>query len=164
MRLNSETAAGFRCPRYDELPSLTLYMDQVVYIIEESFGFFADEPERVITSTMINNYVKQKLIEPPVKKKYNKSHIAVLIIVSMLKRVLSISEISALLSIMCEESSLEGFYNKFCERLEQLIKNAFVENAEQITVSNDILDCALGALTGKLMVQKYLAGTEGGGV
>lgn len=157
MKLNFKTASEFRCPRFNDMPSLTLYMDQVVYIIEESFGIFADESERVITSTMINNYVKQKLIEPPVKKKYNRSHIAVLIIVSMLKRVLSISEIAYFISVMCEERSLADFYDLFCARFEQLLKNALAQDSEQIVISRDILDCALSALIGKLMVQIYLA-------
>jgi predicted nucleic acid-binding protein len=157
MKLDSKTAAAFKCPRYDELPSLSLYMDQVVFVIEEGFGIFADEPERVITSTMINNYVKQKLIEAPVKKKYNRSHIAVLIIVSMLKRVLSISEVAALVADTCRDTPLPEFYNLFCERFERLLKDAFAENGAPVIYSRDCLDSALAALIGKLMVQKFLS-------
>ena len=160
MKLTAETAGAFRCPRFNDLPALSLYMDQVVYVIEDGMGIFADESERVITSAMINNYVKQKLIEPPVKKKYNRSHIAVLIIVSMLKRVLSISEISALIAEMCREGTLGEFYDLFCERFERLLKDAFTQSGVPAVYSRDVLDSALAALIGKLMVQHYLYGKE----
>ncbi|MDR1687221.1 MAG: DUF1836 domain-containing protein [Clostridiales bacterium] len=160
MKLNHEEAEKLHCPRFNELPSLSLYMDQVVFVIEESFAVFTDETEKVITSTMINNYVKQKIVAPPEKKKYNKNHIAVLVIVSMLKRVLSISEISALIAEMQKEYSLEQFYNLFCERFERLIKDAFAETDEPITISRNMLDCALGAFVGKLVVQNNLQISE----
>jgi DNA-binding transcriptional MerR regulator len=157
MKLNSTTAAQFHCPRYGELPSLGLYMDQAVYIIEESLRLFAEESERVITPTMINNYVKQKLIEPPVKKKYGKDHIAALIVVTMLKKVLPISEIGALIANMCREAPLCDFYDLFCERLERLLREVFSADGAPVIYTRDCLDSALAALVGKLMVLQFLS-------
>ena len=76
---HSERYLSFRCPRWRELPELELYMDQVLCILEKNLGLFGEETDSkkeddgqktsvVITPTMINNYVKNKLIPPPEKK------------------------------------------------------------------------------------------------
>ena len=89
----------FHLPRFDELPNIDLYMDQVLSIIENSLNIFSSEnEENIITKSMINNYVKQNVIEKPFKKRYKRFHVSYLIIISTLKRVLSISEISKVLN------------------------------------------------------------------
>ena len=69
---------NFHVPRWDEIPGIDLYMDQVLSYIEEYLPFYTsdDSNESLITKTMINNYVKQEIIAPPVKKKYTRLHIA----------------------------------------------------------------------------------------
>ena len=76
MRITPEQASAFHCPRWEELPKLLLYMDQVILVLEETLSLFVEEKENVVTSTMINNYVKHKVIPAPVKKKYEKEHLA----------------------------------------------------------------------------------------
>ncbi|MBQ9921517.1 MAG: DUF1836 domain-containing protein [Clostridia bacterium] len=64
--LNTKEILEFHLPRWDELPEIELYMDQVVYTLEKKLEIFAeDESQKIITSTMINNYVKQKVVKPP---------------------------------------------------------------------------------------------------
>ena len=46
---------------------------------------------------MINNYAKNDLLPPPVKKKYSKDHIILLIFIYYFKSVLSINDIQTLL-------------------------------------------------------------------
>ena len=61
---------NFHCPRWKELPEIDLYMDQVVSILEKYLSVFMEyEGEKIITPTMINNYVKQKVVDPPIKKR-----------------------------------------------------------------------------------------------
>ena len=48
-------------PRWEELPDFDLYMDQVISLIERYLNILDDGKERIITSAMINNYVKLKL-------------------------------------------------------------------------------------------------------
>lgn len=159
--------SNFHCPRWNELPTITLYMDQVVYIIEESLCLFVSKEENVITSTMINNYVKNKIIAPPEKKKYSKSHLAQLFIISILKRILSMSEISDLISILSKEHGLDNAYNLFCEHLEYTLNLTFIPTIEHQDYRNlissenphnssKILTAALVAFSTKLLVQKYL--------
>ena len=65
-------------PRWSELPEIDLYMDQVVTLINSKLVPFIynetkDGESQIITKTMINNYVKNNLVEPPVKKQYSKN-------------------------------------------------------------------------------------------
>ena len=71
------TVSNLHIPRWNELPKLDLYLDQLVTTLEKNLRFFiGNKDETIITKTMINNYVKQGLIKPPKKKKYNRLHIA----------------------------------------------------------------------------------------
>ena len=52
----------FHCPRYEELPSLALYMDQVLILVNEITAPLRGATDPVCTATMVNNYVKLKLL------------------------------------------------------------------------------------------------------
>src|SRR5665647_352842 len=86
---------NYHCPRWNELPNIDLYMDQVLIFIEKNTAVFAESGKfKSLTKTMINNYVKQKKIRPPRKKRYNRTHLAYFMVVSILKRFMNLSEIS----------------------------------------------------------------------
>lgn len=85
-------------PAWGELPSIPLYMDQVILYLRDSFCFFQrNEDTPLLTSSMINNYVKNGVLPHPEKKKYSKEHLGALMAVCMLKQVLSIQDIKTLL-------------------------------------------------------------------
>ena len=64
-------------PAWDALPSIPLYMDQVTMVTGEALALFAcGEKQSLLTSSMINNYVKNGLVEHPVHKKYAREHLA----------------------------------------------------------------------------------------
>ncbi|MCD8011508.1 MAG: DUF1836 domain-containing protein [Lachnospiraceae bacterium] len=85
------------------LPEINLYMDQVTTFMEEHLKNMRRNPEdKILTKTMINNYTKNKLLPPPVKKKYTQEHLLLLIYIYYLKNILSISDISTLLEPMTE--------------------------------------------------------------
>ena len=85
-------------PAWEELPGIPLYMDQVILYLGESLELFQREGSSLLTSSMINNYVKTGLIPHPDKKKYTKEHLAGLMAVCMLKQVLPIQDIKTLFS------------------------------------------------------------------
>lgn len=70
---------------------------------------------RVLTAAMINNYVKHRQIEKPIKKKYQKQQVARLIALTILKQVFSIQEISHTLNLLLTSSSSETLYNHFVD-------------------------------------------------
>ena len=102
-------------PRYDELPAIDLYMDQVVAILEDCLRLFLrDAQEKRITPAMINNYVKLKVLPPPVKKRYTRDHLCQLILICLLKQVLSIPDIALLVGSLWEDSEADILHDTFC--------------------------------------------------
>ena len=156
----------FHLPRFNELPDIDLYMDQVLNIIENSLIIFSSEnDENIITKSMINNYVKQNVIEKPFKKRYKKFHVAYLIIISILKKVLSICEISKIINN--QDYEVEEFYNMFCNELEYSLKSTFLNESkyEQTkliddNIHNKILVAATRAFANKVYVQKLIEFNE----
>lgn len=60
---------SFRLPRWEELPDLELYMDQVITLIDRYLSpVIQGEKHPLLTSSMVNNYVKLGLIPAPTKK------------------------------------------------------------------------------------------------
>ena len=115
----------FHIPRWNELPNIDLYMDQVLNYIENCLNDYIKSDEKFITKTMINNYVKQGILEAPVNKKYNKIHIAKLFVICILKQVYSISEIKELITLALEINSAENGYNRFCDYLTEALISTF---------------------------------------
>ena len=120
-------------PRWEELPELDLYLDQVVTFIDKYLSSYIvnkDETgeNKLITKTMINNYVKQKVLDAPVKKKYNRTNLAYLIIICILKQVYSINDISKLIKIGIRNTPINISYNRFCDFLEDAIDFTFNGN------------------------------------
>jgi hypothetical protein len=124
-----ENYLNYRCPRWEDFPEIELYMDQVVSILEESLNIFSRN-EKIITPAMINNYVKQKIVKPPNKKKYDRVHLAYLYVVCVLKRIMPISQICDGMAFAMKKYPIPVAYNKFCDELEWAIAKAFGENAE----------------------------------
>lgn len=124
-------------PRWDEIPNIDLYMDQVLSYIEKNLPIYiTDENDTLITKTMINNYVKQDIISPPIKKKYNKSHIAELFIICILKQVYVMNDIKNLINLALKTSPINICYDNFCDILEQSLKSTF--NGEEFSLSENI--------------------------
>jgi len=88
----------------------------------------------LITSSMINNYVKMKLIPPPVKRKYNRRHLARLMVICTLKRDFSISELHDMTEITLLRYDRHEAYDFFCEELERSIARVFHQKVAPIEV------------------------------
>lgn len=81
----------------DDIPDISLYMDQVTTFMEEKLSSYKRyEEDKTLTKTMINNYAKNQLIPPPEKKKYTKKHMLLLIFIYYFKNFLSISDIKSI--------------------------------------------------------------------
>ncbi len=121
-----EDITEYHCPRWSELPDIELYMDQVLSFIEKNTAVFCEDSEEVsITKTMINNYVKQKKVKPPVNKRYDRDHLAFFMVVAILKRFLSLSEISNGIGYVRRKFTAQQAYDIFCEIFEYSLRSAF---------------------------------------
>ena len=77
----------------EEIPGIDLYMDQVTTFMESHLSAskrHADD--KILTKTMINNYAKNDLLPPPVKKKYKRT-LTDVDLYYYFKNILSISDI-----------------------------------------------------------------------
>ena len=107
----------------NEIPNIDLYMDQVTTFMDEHLaGTKRHSEDKILTKTMINNYSKNNLLPPSVKKKYSKDHVLLLIFIYYFKNILSIKDIETLLSPLrdkyfSDEStiSLSELYREVCE-------------------------------------------------
>lgn len=108
-------------PYWHELPDLDLYLDQVLLYVNQVTISPDDIEQKKLTAAMVNNYVKHKQIEKPIKKKYQKQQVARLIALTILKNVFSIQEISQTLHLLLQTNSSEILYNHFvdCMRNEE---------------------------------------------
>ena len=121
-----------------DVPNIDLYMDQVTTFMDEHLSDVKRyEDDKILTKTMINNYTKNDLLPPPVKKKYSKEHIYVLTFIYYLKNILSISDIQKLLNPLTDK-----FFNKEeLPDLEYIYSEIYnMEKAQIASLSIDVVE------------------------
>ncbi len=158
-----EGIQNFHLPRFAEIPDIDLYMDQLLFYIERVFQpLESGSREKVLTTAMVNNYVKQKLISPPVKKRYSREHIAYLIVISVFKNLFSIQEIHQLLQIQVSSFPIGQAYDYFCTELENILRGTFLQEGlpEDTSVTNApqsrLVRCSMIAFSHKLFTQHLM--------
>ncbi|MGN0481317.1 MAG: DUF1836 domain-containing protein [Lachnospiraceae bacterium] len=134
-----------------EVPNIDLYMDQVTTFMDDHLSDvkrYTDD--KILTKTMINNYAKNDLLPPPIKKKYSKDHIYILIFIYYFKNILSISDIEKLLKPLTTEffgdeackpgldRIYEIVYGLEKEQLSNLSKDIYREFKHSQDVFNDV--------------------------
>ena len=78
----------------EDIPSIELYMDQVTTFMDEHLKNNKRHlSDKALTKTMINNYTKNRLLPAPVKKKYSKEHMLLLLFIYYFKNLLTFSDI-----------------------------------------------------------------------
>lgn len=155
-------------PRWNELPNVDLYLDQVVTFINSSLSEFlslntnSDKDEnQILTKTMINNYVKNNLIEAPIKKKYSKIQCAKIFAICILKQVYSMNDIYHLINIALKHSSVEYAYDRFCTLFEQALscaynKEDFIDNDDSKENNKYLLKSVLLSCSYKIYVKNIV--------
>lgn len=139
-----------RPDRWDELPDIPLYMDQVVgYLARQMISFQEGDN---LTSAMINNYVKDGLLARANGKKYEQEHLAYLTAISALKQVLSVREMKVLTAVGRDRRNSERQYEYFWEYLDA----ALTETADRI--DPEITEHDLPKLVLDLAMRSYVEG------
>lgn len=133
----------FQFPDYEKLPDIELYMDQVMtYLQREMSVLQTSSLDKVITPSMVNNYVKGKVVSAPISKKYNKEHLAQINETCYLKQVLSIAEVKQILDLEYKNNNTYDAYTKFKELSKEKYSDAIeftkkeLENIEETDVSS----------------------------
>lgn len=114
----------------NDIPNIDLYMDQVTKFLDEYLEQSKRyDSDKLLTKTMINNYTKNDLLPSPVKKKYSKDHMYLLVFIYYLKSFLSINDVQHIVGPMKDmffgedsEIGLEEIYKRIFE-MEKVVGN-----------------------------------------
>ena len=154
---------------WDRIPDIELYMDQVVTFLDRQLLFQQGNSEdRIITPSMINNYTKDHVIPRAESKKYSREHIALLLVICSLKKVLSMPDLSDLLKDfkITESYEIESFYARFQQvqelaiaRTSEIVSKGMEEIAgenEKVILRNLALQLAAEAQTRRNAAEQIL--------
>lgn len=161
---------SYHLPEWEELPQIELYLDQVIALVNNYLGFFVYDPaeEKLLTPSMVNNYVKLRLIPAPVRKKYGRKHIALLLMVCTFKQSLSMAAMSEMLPLDDEEQ-IHQEYVRFIasyQRISRYVVQQAKASAEPIydetsdtgtEVSDLVVGSAIAASFARLLAGKLIA-------
>ncbi len=123
MAIATKNVMNIHLPRWEEFPAFELYIDQVIAFVTEHLSDFNHSDEPFLTASMINNYVKNGVLHAPIKKKYNREHLAKLMVICICKRMLPLSYISESISLMSRVYEISEGYDIFCDEVEYEIKS-----------------------------------------
>ena len=156
----SQSVQNFKLPRYDDLPEVELYLDQTTAYISERLEILGDLK---LTSSMISNYVKHKLIRRPVKKRYAADQIAELFFIAVAKNVMQLSDLKAAIELQRQTYSTKVAYDYFVAELENVLPYVFGLKSELDEVGNEhteyqrMLHNIIMAVSCKAYIDKYYA-------
>ncbi len=125
--MDHRQADSFHIPRWEELPAVDLYMEQVITLIHSNLGaFFEQVGIQPITKNMINNYVKAKIVQAPINKRYPRISVAMIIVVYILKSCYETEDVGKLIRMGVDlEAGVPLTYNRFCDAIENAVKAVF---------------------------------------
>lgn len=154
----------FKLPRYDDLPEIPLYREQVISYIEgvfEPLSCCVEGPW--ITPSMVNNYVKAGLVPPPVKKLYGEDQLALLVAICIFKQVLSMSAIEHLFKIQRITYHNDIAYNYTVTEVTNSLSAAFTstfeiseDSAKLVTRESLLVRSAAIAFASRCYLMAYL--------
>ena len=81
---------------WSALPDLALYMDQIIAYMPRQLIHFDDS--EILTSAMVNNYIKDGLVPRAEGKRYGPIHLGYLTAVCALKKTLTVRDIGSLIA------------------------------------------------------------------
>lgn len=110
-----------KLPRYKDLPDFGIYSEQLVEIVNKALEAMFDKDNK-LTKSMVNNYVKHKIMPSPIKKRYFRNHIVYCIVITVFKNNLSMTEIDGGILHELKKSSVEESYNYFCDKIESVMR------------------------------------------
>ena len=143
---------------WDELPDIPLYMDQVVSYLSRQMSRFGEVDG--LTPAMINNYMKDGLLERANGKKYGQEHLAYLTAICALKQVMSVREMKVLTTVGREMRAPEKQYDYFCKYLDQAMADT-AHRLDENTTDHDlpklVLELAMRSYANMLACHQALA-------
>lgn len=153
-------------PRWTQLPDISLYLEQILELVNSSLENYltVDKSGKILTQTMVNNYVKQGYVTPPVKKRYDKIALASLIVIATLKDIFTIREIFLLIELAIDVNEPQKSYDHFCKLIEESTRSALKQSVwNPIKTLGDpkgICSAAASAFANKYYVNRVFLAEE----
>ncbi len=98
----------------NDFPDMEIYMDQAETFLNKELGIYKkSEKDKVITKTMIGNYVKHNMLPRPVNKKYSKDHLILLTLIFYLKGTFQMEEIEKIVKPL-----IDNYNSEFDEKID----------------------------------------------
>ncbi len=115
---------NYEAVSWDRMPEIDLYMDQVITYLDRQLSLFQrNDASKLLTSSMVNNYVKDKLLPRPEHKRYAREHLAALLVICLLKQALSIPDIATLSHYLQTDCPIDQLYGDFCQRQKEALND-----------------------------------------
>lgn len=157
--------SGFKLPRYRDIPDISLYKDQLLAYIDGALSPLSIcFDDNWLTASMVNNYVKCKLIPAPVKKQYSREQISRLLITCIFKQFLPIASIDHLFRIQLKTYPLDIAYDYAATEIESALHSEFIskesnitDSATMVTRESLLVRSAASAFASKAYLLGYLA-------
>ena len=133
----------------EDIPNEEMFMEQVTTFMEKHLkANLRNEEEKTLTKAMINNYTKNKLMPPPVKKRYSREHLIFLIYIYYMKNVMSISDIQKMMEPLMSDDMTD-------EKLYEIYKKTFeMEKAEYFNIEDSVIEAS--RITEKRLIEKLI--------
>ena len=136
----------FSYPKWEDIPNIDLYLDQVLLYVNQVCAPVSPDKDKGLTASMVNNYVKHGYLTKPDKKKYQRKQIARLIAITTLKSVFSIQEIAQTLNSLQTQASSDQLYDAFVDYMNHGIdpENSIIQTSCQtVKLYHQTLDLIL---------------------
>lgn len=121
----------------EDIPDMDLYMDQVTGFMDQRLDYIKRHHEdKALTKTMINNYAKNRLLPAPVRKRYSRNHMLILLFIYYFKSVLSLTDIETILKPVNEKY----FHQDSSPSLRDIYEEIFSLEEDQLEdIKQDVL-------------------------
>ena len=130
--MQQEGGQVLHLPRYTSLPTVGLYLEQVVDYLNNQLAPLGDVR---LTSAMVSNYVKHHLIDRPVRKLYGREQLADLAFIAVAKNVLPLADLRVAIRIQQNSRfTRASAYDSFCQELESAVQAAFTGQSLAVPV------------------------------
>ena len=143
---------------WESFPDIGLYMDQVISYLPRQLVHYGEGD--LLTSAMVNNYIKDGLVPRADGKRYGPVHLGYLTAVCALKKVLPVRDIGVLVSAGQQtDKDNETLYNYFCAALDRALTDtaqAIDDNAQRGDLPRMALDLALRSYAAQLACARIL--------
>ena len=112
---------ALKLPQWADFPDFDNYMEQLINLVNQYLAPLELDP---VTPAMINNYVKHKVMFKPVKKRYQREHLAAAITLTLLKTVFPLDMIrsgfNGELNVLSAQAAYDRFAANFTTQLQTL--------------------------------------------